>query len=111
MGEPVRKRFEAPSLENIYFHAAASNIYAPKLHTSKTKVHAMLRFAPGSGAERFSTRTRKTFNISTEFYTEYSGFSTAFVESVSVFLSLKLVPSHLFPFNLYYFHDITDITF
>ena len=38
----------------------------------------MLRFAPGSGAERFSTRTRKTFNISTEFYTEYSGFSTAF---------------------------------
>ena len=41
----------------------------------------MLRFAPGSGAERFSTRTRKTFNISTEFYTEYSGFSTAFVEN------------------------------
>lgn len=41
----------------------------------------MLRFAPGSGAERFSTRTRKIFNISTEFYTEYSGFSTAFVEN------------------------------
>ena len=37
--------------------------------------------SPGSGAERFSTRTRKTFNISTEFYTEYSGFSTAFVEN------------------------------
>ena len=44
-------------------------------------LYTSLRFAPGSGAERFSTRTRKTFNISTEFYTEYSGFSTAFVEN------------------------------
>lgn len=41
----------------------------------------MLRSAPEAGAERFSTRTRKTFNISTEFYTEYSVFSTAFVEN------------------------------
>ena len=41
----------------------------------------MLRFAPGTGAERITTRTRTTINISPEFYTEYSGFSTAFVEN------------------------------
>ena len=68
----------------------------------------MLRFAPGSGAERISTRTRKTFNISTEFYTEYSGFSTAFVENPveSVEKGVKWAPVfHNIPRMLQFVHN------
>ena len=68
----------------------------------------MLRFAPGSGAERFSTRTRKTFNISTEFYTEYSEFPTAFVENPveSVEKGVKKAPVfHNIPRMLQFVHN------
>jgi len=44
----------------------------------------MLRFPPGAargGGGCAVREANKNFNISTEFYTEYSGFSTAFVEN------------------------------
>ena len=46
---------------------------------NKSTCHASLRAGIWRGA--FFNTDKENFNISTEFYTEYSGFSTAFVEN------------------------------